>query len=209
MSYAPPHEPKEMIAAMKLALQNALKSALFLAALGMGVILSQTACHAAGATSAPPASASSQSAPAASAPAASAPTPAQIKGAVWPPVSLTPKVLKALPALTLSVHYKTTHGDESGVYKGISLWGLLQRLQIINGMTKNADLQHTVIVMGRDGYAIALSFGELDPHLGDDHAIVAYAGSNHTASFSNLRLILPEDHYGARDVRDIAEIDIR
>ncbi len=137
-----------------------------------------------------------------------APAPPVIKGEVEQPVQLTRAFLKSLPAVTVDVQYQTEHGPESGQYVGVPLWFLLRKVALINAPGKNGALRHSLLITGSDGYAVSVAYGELDPNLEAEHIIIAYQGGEPPASFDHLRLVIPEDHYGARYVRDITSIEI-
>ena len=74
---------------------------------------------------------------------------------------------------------------------------------------KNASLRHTLLIAGRDGYAVALAFGEIDPHYEGKSVILAYAGGEPPVSFGALRLVVPGDAHGGRSVRDVAAIEVK
>ena len=65
------------------------------------------------------------------------------------------------------------------------------------------------MITGRDGYAVALAVGEIDPHYEGKQIIIAYAGGEPSASASSLRLVVPGDFHGGRSVRDVAKIELR
>jgi hypothetical protein len=100
-------------------------------------------------------------------------------------------------------------GKKSGSYTGVLLWALLEKAATIDESGKNAQLRHTLSVVGRDGYAVALAIGEIDPHYEGKSVIVAYAGGEPPASFGALRLVVPGDAHGGRSVRDVAAIEVR
>ena len=56
---------------------------------------------------------------------------------------------------------------------------------------KNAALRHTLLITGRDGYAVALAVGEVDPHYEGKSVILAYAGGEPPASIATPRLVVP------------------
>ena len=86
---------------------------------------------------------------------------------------------------------------------------LLERAQPIDEPGKNTSLKHTLMITGRDGYAVALALGEIDPHYEGKQIIIAYLGGEPSASMSSLRLIVPGDVHGGRSVRDVAKIELR
>jgi hypothetical protein len=65
-----------------------------------------------------------------------------------------------------------------------------------------------VAITGRDGYAVALAVGELDPHYEGKSVILAYAGGEPPASIAARRLVVPGDKHGGRSVRDVTSIEV-
>jgi hypothetical protein len=133
-----------------------------------------------------------------------------LRGTVETPLTLDSKTLKALPATSIDVSFKTGKGVEIGHYTGALLWSLIKQAGLVNEPGKNAELRHTVLVTGRDGYAVVLAVGELDPDFAGKTVLVAYQGSApDDASFDHLRLIVPGDLHGGRSVKDIASIEVK
>ena len=130
-----------------------------------------------------------------------------ITGAVHNPGQITREELMALPPVEVTVTQQTDHGPITGKFKGALLWTLIQRAEPTNGPEKNAYLKHTILVSGADGYAAALSEGELDPKLEGKQVIVAYMKDG--APFDGLRLVVPGDAHAARGVHDIAIIEVK
>jgi hypothetical protein len=132
-----------------------------------------------------------------------------LRGAVRHELALDEVLLKSLPAVTIDVTFETGQGNKSGRYTGVLLWALLKKGEPIDEPGKNASLKHTLLITGRDGYAVALAMGEIDPHYEGKQIIVAYVGGEPSASMSSLRLVVPGDVHGGRSVRDIATIELR
>ena len=137
------------------------------------------------------------------------PQPAVVQGTVKERLVLDEVFLKSLPAVTIDATFETGQGKKSGRYTGVLLWALLERAQPIDEPGKNASLKHTLMISGRDGYAVALALGEIDPHYEGKQIILAYLGGEPSASMSSLRLIVPGDVHGGRSVRDVAKIELR
>jgi hypothetical protein len=91
----------------------------------------------------------------------------------------------------------------------VLLWSLIEKVGLVDEAGKNASLKHTLLITGRDGYAVALALGELDPHYEGKSVILAYAGGEPPASIEELRLVVPGDLHGGRSVRDVAFIEVR
>jgi len=135
--------------------------------------------------------------------------PAVLQGAVKQHLVLDDALLKSLPAVTIDVTFETGQGKKSGRYTGVLLWTLLEKAEPIDEPGKNTNLRHTLLITGRDGYAVALAVGEIDPHYEGKQIIIAYAGGESSASTSSLRLVVPGDFHGGRSVRDVAKIELR
>ena len=90
--------------------------------------------------------------------------PAVLQGAVKQRLVLDEALLKSLPAVTIDVTFETGQDKKSGRYTGVLLWALLEKAEPIDEPGKNATLRHTLVITGRDGYAVALALGEIDPH---------------------------------------------
>jgi hypothetical protein len=133
---------------------------------------------------------------------AAPPAGLSLEGAVSRPGTVGPAELTTLPQLSLPVVQGTEHGLTRNRYAGVLLWDLLQRAGPRDDpKIKHAGLRHTVLVTGRDGYAVAFSFGELDPAAGAEPVMVIQAAHG-------LDLVVPGDHAAARDVHDVARIEV-
>jgi len=135
--------------------------------------------------------------------------PAVLDGAVKTRLELSEATLRALPKTTLDVDFATGKGRETGRYAGALLWTLVEQAGPVDEPGKNAALRHTLLVTGRDGYAVALSIGELDPHYAGKAVILAYEGGTPPTSPGHLRLIVPGDAHGGRSVRDVVRIEVK
>jgi hypothetical protein len=134
---------------------------------------------------------------------------AVLEGTVKQQLILDEGLLKSFPAVTIDVTFETGQGKKSDRYTGVLLWSLLEKAILVDDPAKNAILKHTLLVTGRDGYAVALAIGELDPHYEGKSVILAYGGGEPPASAADLRLVVPGDAHGGRSVRDVAVIEVR
>jgi hypothetical protein len=82
--------------------------------------------------------------------------PPVLQGAVKQQLVLDEALLKSLPATTVDVTYETGEGKKSASYTGVLLWALLVKSVPIDGSGKNAQLRHTLLITGRDGYGAAV-----------------------------------------------------
>jgi DMSO/TMAO reductase YedYZ molybdopterin-dependent catalytic subunit len=138
--------------------------------------------------------------------ATAADTTLSVEGHVLHPLKLSAADLKTFPATELDVTFETSHGSEHGRFTGALLWAVLEQAQLADTAGKHPDLHHTLLATATDGYAIAFSFGEIDPDFGNRPIIVAYARDG--KPLDGLRLVVPGDKHGARDVRDVVKIEV-
>jgi DMSO/TMAO reductase YedYZ molybdopterin-dependent catalytic subunit len=131
-----------------------------------------------------------------------------IAGAVQKPETLTLQDLQKLPLTTVSVSFETDKGSESATYAGALFWTAVSAAAPIDSAGKNTRIRHTFLVSGRDGYAAALSEGEIDPKLEGKSVILAYEKDGKPLT-DGIRLTIPGDHHGARAVRDVVRIDVQ
>ncbi|HEY5336913.1 MAG TPA: hypothetical protein VIJ85_01815 [Rhizomicrobium sp.] len=115
--------------------------------------------------------------------------------------------LRKLPPTTVSLSQLTDHGDVSSSFTGPLLWTILDSAGWVNGAEKNAYIRHTILVTGKDGYAAALSEGEIDPKLEGKQVILAYAQDG--KPLDAPRLVVPGDVHAARGVHDVVSIEVR
>jgi DMSO/TMAO reductase YedYZ molybdopterin-dependent catalytic subunit len=133
-----------------------------------------------------------------------------IGGAVAKPLHLSLADLKAMAPVTVEASFHTGHGDEHGRYTGALLWTVLQPAGLADSAGNRPDLRHALAITGRDGYAVVLAFGEIDPDFADKRVIVAYEKDGKpTDAKDGLRLIVPGDAHGGRDVRDVVKIEVK
>ena len=132
-----------------------------------------------------------------------------LEGSVQQRLVLDKTLLESFTPVTVDVTFETDKGEKSGRYTGVLVWSLIEKAGLANVGAKNATLRHTLLITGRDGYAVALAVGELDPHYEGKSVILAYAGGEPPASIDAPRLVVPGDKHGGRSVRDVASIDVR
>ncbi len=115
--------------------------------------------------------------------------------------------LKKLPSVTVTASQQTDKGAASASFKGALLWTVIDNAGWVNGPEKNAYLRHTILVTGKDGYAAALSEGEIDPKLEGKQVILAY--EKDSVPLDAPRLVVPGDAYASRGVHDVIEIEVK
>ncbi len=137
---------------------------------------------------------------------AAEPAAVRIDGAVLHPQSFTAADLEAMPPETVETSFKTMHGDEHKRWTGVLVTELIKKAGLKNVDGKNAFLRHTLLVRGKDGYEAALSIGEIDPSAEAKRVILAYRDQ---ADLAGLRLVVPGDLHGSRQVHDVVEIEVK
>ena len=132
-----------------------------------------------------------------------------LEGSVQQRLVLDKTLLESFSPVTVDVTFETDKGEKYGRYTGVLLWSLIEKAGLTDVGAKNAALRHTLLITGRDGYAVALAVGELDPHYEGKPVILAYAGGEPPASIAAPRLVVPGDKHGGRSVRNVASIEVR
>lgn len=135
-----------------------------------------------------------------------------IDGLVKQTEHLSAADLAALPHSDVHLVFQTMHGPEEATYSGVSLWGLLEKAGFIGGLdNRKTRVGHYILATGSDGYAVVLSFGEIDPDLEGKAVLIAYArdGKPLDPAKDGLRLVVPGDKFGARSVRQLVRLDVK
>lgn len=126
------------------------------------------------------------------------------------PQTVTLENLQHLPPTTVQVSFQTDKGVVSGNFTGALLLTVLSDAGPIDAVGKNTFLRHVYIVSGSDGYAVALSQGEIDPRFAGESAILAYAKDGKAlATSEGIRLVIPGDKHGGRAARNVVSIEVR
>ncbi len=139
---------------------------------------------------------------------AAGPAPLAISGSVTHPQLLSEAALEKLPATHVQVTTAGEHGPpkQSG-YDGVLLWPLLDTAGLIDAPGKKTKPQHVFLAKGADGYAVALSIGEIAPMYEGKQVLVAYAQDG--KMLDELKLVVPGDKRAARFVHDLVAIEVR
>ena len=130
-----------------------------------------------------------------------------LTGAIHDPSPITREELMKLPPVDVTVSQQSDHGPVSGNFRGALLWAVVQQAEPVDGPEKNAYLKHVIMVGGADGYTASISEGEIDPKLGNKQVIVAYQKDG--APIEGFQLVVPGDAHAARNVHDIAIIEVK
>jgi len=142
-----------------------------------------------------------------------APATLRLDGAVEHAKTYTIDDLRKLPAAKENIVFSTGRGPVNASFTGVLLWDLLSEAEVGggHGAARTDMLRKYVVASGRDGYRVVLSLGEVIPAFGGEQVIVAYAqnGAPIGGGGGALRLIVPGDKDGGRNVRDLERIDVR
>jgi hypothetical protein len=130
-----------------------------------------------------------------------------VSGTVQQPLTLTAADLKGMPAIDLTINQQTDSGPSTGKYHGALLWQVITKAALINDGDKNAYIRHTILVIGKDGYAAALSEAEIDPNLEGKEVILAYEKDGQ--ALDGPQLVVPGDAHASRSVHDVTSIEVR
>lgn len=134
----------------------------------------------------------------------------ELSGAGIRAATLSRESLAGLAAVEKDVVFQTSKGESKGRYRGVLLWAVLEKAGLGKGGDIHPALRQTFVVTGRDGYAIAFSVGEVAPDFGDTPVMIATdRDGKPLPPEEGLRLIVPGDKRGARNVRDVATIELR
>jgi len=143
-------------------------------------------------------------------PAAAADSPSlKLGGNVEHPQTFTLADLKTMPSTQVDASFGTMHGQEHHVWTGVKLLALIEKAGVKTEKAKFAILRHSVLISGKDGYAVALSMGEMEPMAENKPVIIAYRSDAAPTDLPGLRLVVPNDQHGARQVHDVTEINIQ
>lgn len=130
-----------------------------------------------------------------------------IEGRVTHPLAIPLADLKTYPAATVETDFAHEGGSKHETFSGAPVIALLDKAAMIDEPGKKTSLQHVLMARGRDGYAVAIAIGELDPKLEGKTAIVAWEQDGEPTK--GLRLVVPGDRHGARSVHDLVAIEVR
>lgn len=137
-----------------------------------------------------------------------------VSGQVAETAAFTPITLAELGQTTTeTVTFLSGVGQVSDTYTGVSLWTLLQNQGLVTDASiKNDVLRFGVVATGSDGYRALISLGEIDPALGNQPDLVAYADTGGQlgpdGSAGAMRLVVPGDHAGGRYVSNLTDLQV-
>ena len=129
-----------------------------------------------------------------------------LQGKVRQPQRLTFEDLKKMPAEHADVSYQTDRGPVIASFTGVLLWSLIGAAGGIDDSAKNPELRHAIRITAKDGYVVVTSSGEIAPDFGAKGVIVAYERDG--KPLDELRIVMPGDKHGGRNVRDVVSINV-
>ncbi len=131
-----------------------------------------------------------------------------VTGDVPMPLKLTMADLAAMPRQTAKV--PNPNGGEY-TYEGVSLIEVMKRAGAPNGGSLRGNaLASYILAKASDGYQVVFTLGEIDASFGNTPILVAdhRDGAPLTGNQGALRLVVPNDHEGARSVRMLETLEL-
>ncbi len=123
----------------------------------------------------------------------------EVVGAVQKPGAIA---FHDLPAQTVAVDQATSGPKFQGTFSGPALRDVLAKAGVVDP-GRGGLLQRTVTITARDGYAVVMSYAEINPDYGGNGAILAVGEG------ASIRLIVPHDRRAGRAVKDVVKIEVR
>jgi len=130
-----------------------------------------------------------------------------VDGQVRQPHPWSLEELRKLASVSAEVAYLTGHGEEHGRFTGVPLWTLLGEAQLADETGKLSGLRHSLLVTGRDGYSVALAYGEVDPEFEGKAVLLAWQRDG--KELETPQLVVPGDKRGGRYVHDVVHIEVK
>jgi DMSO/TMAO reductase YedYZ molybdopterin-dependent catalytic subunit len=130
-----------------------------------------------------------------------------VTGLVSHPLHLTLADLKGFPATKVSATQVSGRGPVALDCSGAALSAVLAKAVLNVGTANNAKLAHSVLFTADDGYAVALSLGEIDPDYGNEAPIIATDCGG--KPLDAPRLIVPNDKHGGRAVKGLVSMEVK
>jgi hypothetical protein len=130
-----------------------------------------------------------------------------VSGDLPTPLKLTLADLAAMPRQTVKIP-NPNGGDFA--YEGVSLSEVMKRAGAPNGSALRGNaLASYVLAKASDGYQVAFTLGEIDASFGNTPILIAdhRDGAPLSGNQGSLRLLVPNDHEGARSVRMLETLE--
>jgi DMSO/TMAO reductase YedYZ molybdopterin-dependent catalytic subunit len=133
--------------------------------------------------------------------------PVAVTGLVHNPLHLTLADINAFPSEHVSATQVSGRGPVPLDCTGAKLRTILDKACLNVGSRNNARLAHMVLITADDGYAAALSLGEIDADYGNQNAIIATQCNG--KAMDAPRLVVPGDKHGGRAVSGVVSIEVK
>lgn len=121
---------------------------------------------------------------------------------------LAPAMLASLPSVTLRVAFNTDHGPMTATFQGPLLWTILVHEGAVVPAHPRDAARQVLLVTGQDGYSAVLALGEIAPPFEGKQAILADSMNGSPLGPGHWRLVIPGEHRGGRDVRDVVRLQL-
>jgi DMSO/TMAO reductase YedYZ molybdopterin-dependent catalytic subunit len=136
----------------------------------------------------------------------------RVSGRVSNPRNFTENDLKALPAVTETLTFQSRESMRTATFTGVPLREVIKAAgNLINDGHGRLDrLEKYIVARGASGFAVVISWGEIDPICANTGILVAYEmdGQPLGPSEGMARLVVPGDAHGARFVSQLAELQV-
>ena len=116
--------------------------------------------------------------------------------------------LATLPAVQVTVRSELGHGPSQRTFSGPLLWTVLERGGLVEGLGARDQARAAVVVTGRDDYVAVIALGEISPEFEAKQVIIAENVDGQPIPPENLRIVVPGDKRGARNVHEIGWIKL-
>lgn len=133
--------------------------------------------------------------------------PIAVTGLVATPLHLSTANLGVFPAIHITATQVSGRGPVALDCTGAALSAIIAKAGLNVGKGNNAKLAHSVVITADDGYAAALSLGEIDADYGNQNVIVATQCNG--KPLDAPRLVVPNDKHAGRAVNGVVSIDVK
>lgn len=122
--------------------------------------------------------------------------------------TLTPATLAQLPAVHVDASFIAAGATRHASFDGPLLWTVLDNAHAVARGQPRTQAAQVIVINGADGYVAAIAVGELSPDLGGKQVILADHIDGKPLDAAHLRVVVPGDKHGARDVHDVVRIEV-
>lgn len=140
-------------------------------------------------------------------------TAVMVDGQILNPLTLTLDDLSSrFSSQTIAVTYLNGGDTVSTSFTGVPLWQILSAAQPnLNADVRSDHVSTFLVVTASDGYQAVIAWGEIDPELGAQPVLLAYAenGAPIADERGPFRLVVPGDARAGRYVSGVVNISLR